>query len=1201
MRPIKITMSAFGPYKTVETIEFDKLGKSGLYLITGDTGAGKTTIFDAITFALYGEASGSLRDGSMLRSKYADGTTKTYIELFFECKGKKYTVKRNPTYEKLKKNGEGTTAEKANAELVCHDSGRIVTGFREVKNEIVKIVGVDYGQFKQIAMIAQGDFRELLTADPETRRKIYQKIFKTKLYENIKDKLADKNRDKQAEVDSLAQGFYIYTNNLGADENSVHAAALQDAKNSKMTAESIIKLAQTLVSEDENIKEDIVGKVESADREIELTKKLIDKTEQYLNVKNLIEKNALDISRAQAEAENAQSRCIEAKLYEPEIDRLTSEIGAARDNLSEYDKLESCRSDFSKYGKSLADTCNLLDNAVNDKKTKTDTLGDIVNELSTLDDIESEKVKAEHRLENIKTEKKEIDGIADKFSQFKEARSNLENTQRIYINTQKQAIDSKREYLKSAFAYARGNAAKLKNARQKLSEINALSEKYSKEISDAEGIDIKAAELAAEISSRLKQHEEIKNFDSDVTKLEKMTADLAKQQEEYLKSQEKADRLKKAYDSGERLQRLNMAGILAENLVEGKECPVCGNTHHICLAQKSADAPNDEELENMKNAWELSDKTAKVKSTAAAELRSKVNANRQHIDENGLRIFKEFGEAYSTELSPREIHELARKTAEDVVAKGQVLRAEQINAKKLIEDRNTTKKKLEALIEDKERTQQAIDDLNERSAKSDTAAKNLEEEFRKYISEECRERINRAGMADIFSEEYVPNDVDDGITIGELKLAALEHAAKSAEESAKLSGSKAAEYYRDSEDKRNILLAECREKFGGGFIESNTETLILNEKLRVDEDLKSALEEFDNIEKQANRRKRLTDEKIKLEDDLQAISENIVKLGNQKTELSTRSIELEKRIAELKNKLAFDSRVLAEENIRKLTDEVNKLRSTINKASDDLQKASSALATLKGNRQTLENQLKAYDGISEDIESEKTKLSELESKRSELNESFIAVTGRLDRNRSSLENMLKTYEELSKKEKELQMVRTLYETARGRKDKGTLETYIQIYYFDKIIVHANKRLKDMSKGQYELIRRGKSDNAEETGSGLDLDIKDYYDTSKNNTRSVKSLSGGESFMASLSLALGLSDEIMMSNGGIQLDTMFVDEGFGSLDDETLKKALEALNNLTEGNRLVGIISHVTQLKENIDKQIVVKKNRFDGSSIEIIS
>jgi len=160
-----------------------------------------------------------------------------------------------------------------------------------------------------------------------------------------------------------------------------------------------------------------------------------------------------------------------------------------------------------------------------------------------------------------------------------------------------------------------------------------------------------------------------------------------------------------------------------------------------------------------------------------------------------------------------------------------------------------------------------------------------------------------------------------------------------------------------------------------------------------------------------------------------------------------------------------------------------------------------------------------------------------------------------------------------------------------------LETYIQRAYFDRILARANVRLMAMTDGQYELKRRKEEDNLR-SQSGLELDVIDHYNGSR---RSVKTLSGGESFKASLSLALGLSDEIQSSAGGIRLDTMFVDEGFGSLDDESLSQAIKALSSLSEGNRLVGIISHVNELKQKIDKQIVVKKDKTGGSSITILS
>ena len=181
MRPNKIIMSAFGPYAGKTEVELDKLGTNGLYLITGDTGAGKTTIFDAITFALFGEASGNNREASMFRSKYADPDTPTEVELYFTCKNKKYYIKRNPGYNRPKARGEGFTSEKANAELHMPD-GRVITKQTEVNNAVIDIIGIDKNQFTQIAMIAQGDFMKLLLSSTAERKEIFQKLFKTQKY-----------------------------------------------------------------------------------------------------------------------------------------------------------------------------------------------------------------------------------------------------------------------------------------------------------------------------------------------------------------------------------------------------------------------------------------------------------------------------------------------------------------------------------------------------------------------------------------------------------------------------------------------------------------------------------------------------------------------------------------------------------------------------------------------------------------------------------------------------------------------------------------------------------------------------------------------------------------------------------------------------------------------------------------------------------
>ena len=194
MRPIQLVISAFGPYAGQTVLNLDALGESGLYLITGDTGAGKTTIFDAIAFALYGEASGKTRDAGMLRSKYALPETRTYVELTFLYRGKRYVIRRNPAYERPAKRGGGVTAQAAGAELELPD-GRVVTKTRAVSDEIQNILGVNYEQFTQIAMIAQGDFLRLLLAATEERRAIFSRIFKTGRFAALQDALKKEYRE----------------------------------------------------------------------------------------------------------------------------------------------------------------------------------------------------------------------------------------------------------------------------------------------------------------------------------------------------------------------------------------------------------------------------------------------------------------------------------------------------------------------------------------------------------------------------------------------------------------------------------------------------------------------------------------------------------------------------------------------------------------------------------------------------------------------------------------------------------------------------------------------------------------------------------------------------------------------------------------------------------------------------------------------
>ena len=250
MRPLQLKMSAFGPYAGEMPVDFEKLGRSGLYLITGDTGAGKTTIFDAICFALFGEPSGDARDAGMLRSKYADPKTPTEVELTFEYAGKVYRVKRNPTYERAKVHGEGTTSENANAELTYPD-GRVVTKLREVNAAVIDILGIDRAQFRQIAMIAQGDFRKLLDASTDDRKAIFRKIFGTERFSVLQDRLRTESGALGREYEQMTAGIRQYMGGIVCDEEDPLAGRTAKAREGALPAEEVCALLEQLIAGEE--------------------------------------------------------------------------------------------------------------------------------------------------------------------------------------------------------------------------------------------------------------------------------------------------------------------------------------------------------------------------------------------------------------------------------------------------------------------------------------------------------------------------------------------------------------------------------------------------------------------------------------------------------------------------------------------------------------------------------------------------------------------------------------------------------------------------------------------------------------------------------------------------------------------------------------------------------------------------------------
>lgn len=396
--------------------------------------------------------------------------------------------------------------------------------------------------------------------------------------------------------------------------------------------------------------------------------------------------------------------------------------------------------------------------------------------------------------------------------------------------------------------------------------------------------------------------------------------------------------------------------------------------------------------------------------------------------------------------------------------------------------------------------------------------------------------------------------------------------------------------------KANIEI-QLEKLIGNTDINSSKEKIndLIKEQLEI---IKKLNLEITAEEKNIKRKSELETIIPKTESETEKLKTDISSLKTNIASCKASLEEISRQLANLKSSLCFVDKSTAEKKIQEIESKSESIKKSFENAQNSFSKCEKEIIELKAKKEQLKKQLESAEKIDE--EKVKERQNSLTVQKLSKGELRTAIIARLSANRSAFDNIIKKKDEINTLEKNLVLVQSLYSTANGRisgKEKIMLETYIQMTFFDRIIARANTRFMIMSDGQYELKRRQSAEN-KQASEGLSLDVIDHYNGSQ---RSVNTLSGGESFKASLSLALGLSDEIQASAGGIRLDTMFVDEGFGSLDDESLNQAMNALKGLTEGNRLVGIISHVNELKERIDRQIIVSKDKLGGSKVKIVT
>lgn len=917
MRLKKLTMTAFGPYAGEQVLELEKLGSSGLFLITGDTGAGKTTIFDAISYALFGEPSGSNRDRKMIRSKYARDDVKTEVILRFEHNGREYCITRNPEQMIVRSNGKKNKDDpsdkkklsKVPASAVLEAFGEkrsVVT--KDVDAEITELLGVNGKQFKQIAMLPQGEFLEMLLADTETRQQILRKIFKTEIYDSFMKMVAERTSKVESDynlavetVISLVKG--IKTKNDEQYNEITGLPAISDKIDAICSVNEEYKSEYSLISE----------KLSAVEKQLELLTEGITKGNDLLALKDSLLKMEKQYEQQLPTLSEAKAALEKAHENDEAVTGLEAEVTLLKNELPDYDGLEQKKKEKAALEKEKAGTLALLE--------KTDKM----------------------------------------------------------LNALKAETASLEEELRSLEKAGENKAALLHRSQEINKEISSLSA------------------LSAELQ-----------------KLELLGGELRRARLEYTDAEEKASELNLRAENMRIAFNREQAGLMAEGLTDNMPCPVCGSLVHPKKAELSPNAVTQAEAEKAQKEADKAKSLAFQKSGVLREMNGKYTEKESAVKSAISELIGNIDASDAPLAVTSRISELKKELSEN------------------------------------------------------SAALSLEEA-----------RLKRKAQL----EEIIPEKKTD-CTASEERLAAV------------------------------------REKCAS----------------------------FDA-----------------------ALSE---KEGN---------------LAELASKLRFSGRREAENAVNTAAGRLSELKALIENASQNYISCEKMLAELSARIDQLKKQTKDAEPV--DVEALIAQKAELLKQKAELNNVIRELNGCIGTNESILSQIALKNEGIAAAEEEFRWLTALNNTVKGSvagKEKISLETYIQMTYFNRITERANVHLMKMTDNKFELRRRKNAEN-KRSKSGLELDVLDHYNGTQ---RSVKSLSGGESFMASLALALGLSEEVQASSGsGFTVDCMFIDEGFGSLDDEALHKAIEVLNGLSYNDRLIGIISHVSELQSSIDKKIEVRKRR----------
>lgn len=1083
MKPLKLTMCAFGPYAVETVVDFRSLGASGVYLVCGDTGAGKTMIFDAICFALFGEASGDSKNGARsagsLRSDYADPASKTYVELEFSYRGQAYRVKRNPDYERAKKRGEGTTKEAANAEIELPD-GRCISGVRKVNAQVEELLGIDVNQFKQIVMLAQGEFRKLLTADTATREGIFRKLFATQKYERLQDKLGEECRKLERENDTLKRDVASDAQLVRFAPDSPDADELaQRRRSGAPMGEWLAELLEKLLGQDKpelkrlrNEQDDLREKWSEANALV----KQVGNRPKYEQEQALL---LQDIEALSGKTEALEAAFAAQRSKDSRREEAAERAAVIEGSLSKYEALSTALRKERAAQDAVETALRTRDHTRAAAQQSESVRADASLRCEKLAGADTRLAKAQAAFDaaevSAQAAAKALAAARDCAAKESVARTAAQCVEVSAGERDKRAAQE--ESARCAVAKAQVMCESLSDADTVYGEACTAFERAERVRVDAKRDCDRRAELA-QVADRA------------VVPYERAV--------ESLKAAEAAhDADAAAWQQLQKVQRAGRAGLLAADLLEGQPCPVCGSTHHPVLAACADAVPSDEQI----------DAAAKKESASRASLDQAVRSAEQ------LKVLLASAQGelakFDQEHGGEQALEQQRATAEKRCAQAAQTR--------------------EAAAQRKKEAAAAAQALSAATKEHDRAVKALGEAKEAY-----QEAVRLLSSAQAEARALKQT----------LAMASVQEA-------------------QDASVAADHKVSVARTE--------------LNNAQRAVSDFAAAKQRLAQAETDAQKAQELA-----------AQAESALQQRSQDVQLA------KQEAAHLKADLDFASledatRQAAE--LRKQANEMAQQREAARKAVAD---NASQLAT---KRELLAEKRKQLAELPEaDVAALRASMDEWTVRGKALGEQINQVNERVLANQSVLARLRKTLEKAGDIEERYGRIKLLADAANGNltgQAKIRFEAYVQGMYFDKVITAANVRLKVLTAGQFELVRWSESTGNSKAGLGLYV-----IDSFTGRARDASSLSGGESFQASLCLALGLSDIVQAHAGGIEFDTMFVDEGFGSLDQGALGNAISLLSDLSGGNKLVGIISHVEDLKANIPKRIVVTKTRT-GSTAKV--